>query len=238
MTSDVKPVRARRGRVLKWLAIGTVAFFGLIFLSGLTALRYLSPVLSFDEKSGRIVALGGLIELDEELNQMHLGNMQLPRGLQQESTEYSGEQELSPGRVEKIRVPFNTAKLEVTGTNEKAVRWKCRSMGAGPQPTIAAGVLNFNLDGLNLAKCSIAIPLGLVAEFVGINGQLNVKDPSDSMTISLVNGKVNIQLDPTLVYDVDVNVKNGLADFFPRSSDKKAIKLSVDVVNGLVKQDL
>jgi len=191
-----------RKRWFKWLAIGTVLLFALIFA-------------------------GGVLTMRKQIHQV----------LSDHDIQTSGEEDLDAGRIQLIKVPFNTAKLEVLVSASKKVSWSCRSVGNAPHPTMEAGVLNFNLDSLNLANCTIAIPLGLAAEFSGVNGHMDVRSPSDTMKISLVNGKVNIKLDPRRVYDVDVKVKNGLSDFFPRSSDKRAVRMRVNVVNGLVKQE-
>ena len=65
---------------------------------------------------------------------------------------------------------------------------------------------------------------------------LDVDDPG-AMNIKVTNGKVNIKSYASKVYDFEINVINGMHDNFPRSQDKTAVKVKVDLVNGVVKKD-
>jgi hypothetical protein len=219
-----KGLRSRRssGKWFKWLAVGTVALFALILILGIKLFWRMTPL-------GQWGAF--------QLSQMRIGNMQADQVIGQEDTFLEGREDIVANSVRLLRVPFNTARLTILQTTDQVIHWNCRSRGGEFKPTVEAGVLNFNLDSLNLARCQISIPQGLITEFNGINGEMEIKNPSENMKITLINGKVNIQLDPEQTYDVDVKVKNGLKDFFPRSSKKTAVKLKVNVVNGLVKKD-
>ncbi|NJL25893.1 MAG: hypothetical protein HC902_12485 [Calothrix sp. SM1_5_4] len=66
---------------------------------------------------------------------------------------------------------------------------------------------------------------------------MDVKAPAAALDIELNNGKVNIKPDPALAYDFEVRVKNGLQDFFPRSSRGDALKVRVNVTNGMVRKE-
>lgn len=226
----------KSGRWLKWLAVGTVALFAFIFLSGLATIWYFSPLIKVDEKNGRVVLFGGLIDVNENLGHVKVGSIEVNEAIKDDGNVTSGE-ELAKN-VKLFKIPFNTAKLDILGTDGLNVKWSCKSVGtAAPKAEMEAGILSLNLDGLNLAKCTISIPRGMSTEFRGVNGHMDVISPHDAMKISLVNGKVNIKLDPARVYDFDINVKNGLQDFFPRSASKEAVRVKVDVVNGLVKKE-
>ncbi|MGZ3723688.1 MAG: hypothetical protein ACXVA9_12185, partial [Bdellovibrionales bacterium] len=154
-----------------------------------------------------------------------------------EGIHVSGEQDMTAKNIKMVRVPFNTAKLEINSSVDQVMRWECKATGnSSPKAAIEAGVMTLNLDSLNLAKCSISLPLGTATEFRGVNGQMNVKSPGDALDIELTNGKVDIHPDVSRVYDFEVKVKNGMQDSFPHSSAKGAVKIKVNVMNGLVKQ--
>lgn len=232
---SVKPPRT--GRWFKWLALGTVAFFAFIFIAGLSAIWYLSPLIQVDESSGRVRLLGGMIDVNEKLGHIKFGGLEINDAIK-DGFEISGEEDLTHQDIQLIKIPFNTARLNIEPDPGKLMRWKCSaSSNQSPKAELEAGVLSLNLDALNLAKCTIALPRGIATDFKGVNGQMQISAPSDAMNISLVNGKVNIRLDPSLIYDFQVKVKNGLQDFFPRSAKADAIKMKVDVVNGLVKKE-
>lgn len=220
----MKGLRASRnsGKWFKWLAIGTVALFAVILIAGIKLFWRIKPLAEWG---------------NFQLSQMRIGSMQMDRAISQNETTIEGKEDVVVKGIRTLKVPFNTARLTILQTTDKIIHWNCRSVGGELKPTIDAGILNFNLDTLNLARCQISIPQGLVAEFNGINGEMEIRHPSENMKVSLINGKVNIKLDPHQTYDVDVKIKNGLKDFFPRSKDKMAVKLKVDVVNGLVKKE-
>jgi len=227
---------SRRGPLFKWLAIGTVAFFGMIFVSAMMMIWYFSPVIQVDKEMGRVVLLGGLIDVNEKLGQVKVGDLVVNDAIT-DGVIVQGEEVMSAA-VRFLKIPFNTAKLDLSVSTDGRLTWNCRAASnASPEVAVVAGVMTLNLDKLNLAKCSVAIPSGLSTEVRGVNGHMDVNSPAGALDIALDNGKVNIHPDPKRVYDFDVKVKNGLKDFFPRSNDKTALKVKVNVINGLVKKE-
>lgn len=228
----------RTGRMFKWLAIGTVAFFGLIFAAALFAIWYLSPIVRIDEKRGHVSLFGGLIEVNEELGKVKIGDLTFSDNGIREDVVVRGEQNLDGLGIKLVRIPFNTARIVVNYSTDALLRWECRAAKeTGLVPETEAGVLTLNLDRLNLARCTLLLPKGAETQFRGVNGHMDVAKPLDDLDISLNNGKVNIHPDPEKAYDFDVHVKNGLKDFFPRSRDRQAVKVKVNVVNGTVKKE-
>ncbi|HMN67618.1 MAG TPA: hypothetical protein PKC28_03680 [Bdellovibrionales bacterium] len=232
-----RPVRNRPRRVLKWLAVGTVATFALIFFTGLTAIWYFSPLIKVDGEKGRVVLLGGLIDIDEEIGQVKVGDLVMNDALR-EGVKVQGEEDLAGKDVRVIKIPFNTAKLEILHALDQKLSWDCKAAGESqPEVAISAGILTLNLDRLNLARCAIRMPTGATAQFRGVNGHMQIESPRDNLDIQLDNGKVEIATDSSRAYDFEVKVKNGLQDFFPRSTAKNAVKVKVNVVNGVVKKE-
>lgn len=229
------PARTSR-KWVKRLAIGTVAFFALVFFAGMSAIWYFSPLVKVDEQRGRVVLLGGLIDVNEKIGKVKIGDMEV-NGSLNDDVEVKGEEEIT-GAVKTVKIPFNTAKLDLAPSSGTKITWDCRAASqAAPEVAVSAGVLTLNLDKLNIAKCTVSIPAGLFTEVRGVNGHMDVENPNGPLQITLDNGKVNIKPDPSKVYDFEVKVKNGLQDFFPRSNARDALKVKVNVVNGLVKKE-
>jgi hypothetical protein len=230
----------RSGKVFKWLAIGTVGFFALLFFGGIMAAIYLRPFVKVDGTNGEVKILGGLIDVNvkDDLGQVKIGEFTLSDKGIDGGAVIQGKEDISGKQVKIVRIPFNTAKLEIKYNTDSLLNWECKApSGSGVAPETQAGVLTLNLDKLNLAKCSISLPAGIEVQFRGVNGHMDVEHPSENVDIELNNGKVQIHPDPAVAYDFDVKVKNGLQDFFPRSKDKNAVKVKVSVVNGLVKKE-
>lgn len=237
-TKGVLPKRTNRSaRVLKWLAVGTVVFFGAVFILGITLVWYFSPIVKLDGERGRVTLLGGLIDVDENLGQVKIGNVVANEALH-EGLKVKGEEDLSNQHVERIKIPFNTARIKLKPAADRKLKWECKAAAHSPPSVdLHAGVLTLNLDVLNFAKCLIFVPAGPAVDIQGVNGQMEVESPQDHLNIAINNGRVKIKPDPSRVYDFEVKVKNGLQDFFPRSNSKEAVRVKVDVVNGLVKKE-
>jgi hypothetical protein len=220
----------------KWLAIGTVGFFAFIFLSGIAIVWYLSPIIKVDEKQGHVRLFGGLIDVKEDIGEIKIGDVEIND--LQDGHRSEGREDLTGKSIHTVKIPFNTAKIEIETNEDNVFSWKCKTTGnKAPEAQVSAGTLLFDLDSLNLVKCTIGIPAGLATEVKGVNGHMDVDYPSGNVDIALTNGKVNVHPDPAKVYDFEVKVKNGLQDFFPRSRDKNALKVKVSVVNGLVNKE-
>jgi hypothetical protein len=211
--------------MVKWLAIGTVTFFGLILFAGMSAIWYFSPINGASENAS-VVRLGGWTVGD--FASTHPAN---------DTVVVRGEKEML-GSVRALKIPFNTAKLDLAFAVGRKIAWDCRADSSKPpEVVVVAGVMTLNFDKLNLAKCTISIPLGISTQVRGVNGHMDVESPGGPLDIALDNGNVNIKTDPSKIYDFEVKVKNGLQDFFPRSLAKEALKVKVSVVNGLVKKE-
>ena len=233
----LQPRTSSGRRWLKWLAIGVAGCFAMLLITTMLGVWYLSPLVKVDENTGRVVLLGGLIDVNKRLDKVRIGGLEVSEDMKN-SVEVSGEEDLSDKNISVIKIPFNTAKLEVESSSDAIIKWDCKSPTMTSLKTeLAAGILTLNLDSLNLAKCEITLPAGIASEFHGVNGHMEVTKPEAPMDIALTNGKVNIQPDKSRVYDFEVHVKNGLQDFFPRANNPDAIKVRVSVVNGLVNKD-
>jgi hypothetical protein len=233
------PKPASGGQWFKWLAIATVAVCAMIFFSGMAVIWYFSPLIKVDEPHGRVSLFGGMIDVNEELGEVKVGNVRVKDAFNEHKVEVEGASDLSKLHVKLLRIPFNTAKLDLRSEEGTRLSWRCdtsHKMGE-TKVEVVSGVATLNLDALNLAKCLIRLPEGMATEIRGVNGHMDVEKPAGQLDIELSNGKVNIVADPKRTYDFDVNVKNGLQDFFPRSSAADAVKVKVSVTNGMVKKE-
>ncbi|MGE0525894.1 MAG: hypothetical protein AB7G93_17160 [Bdellovibrionales bacterium] len=227
----------RPTRWMRWVFVSVLAMFAFCFISAMILIWYLSPLISIDSERGRLVLLGGLVDVDEDLGRVKIGDLVVNNALKK-GVPIAGEQDLSGQDVKLIKIPFNTAKLALKSSPGARLSWNCRAAEARePQVTIDGGMLTLNLDAIQIARCAILLPSGPETRIEGVNGRLKVEGPRDDLSISLNNGKVQVEPDPSKVYDFEVSVKNGLQDFFPRSNRKDAVKVKINVVNGVVRKE-
>jgi hypothetical protein len=230
----------RTGSWFKYLAYGFLGFFGLIFLGVGLLIWHFTPLIKFDAKSSRMELLGGTIDIKNTDGKFKIGNVDINDFDRKGGKDnYSrGTAQLKVGTIRQIKIPFNTAKINIVSSDDSTFSWDCESSSpATTQPVIAAGVATLNLEVLKFANCELEIPKGIELAMNGVNGKVSIEEPQSAMTLDLVNGKVAITPDDDKEYNFDVNVKNGMADTFKKSQNPKAIKMKVSVVNGLINNE-
>ena len=149
-----------------------------------------------------------------------------------------GVRDLADSAITLIRIPFATAHLELHTGHTQRLAWSCDT-GAGAHAlrvVVEAGIATLNLEDLPMAKCLISLPVRTGVEIRGVNGHMQIERPSTDLDIMLNSGNVQIAADPKRAYDFDVQVKNGLQDFFPRSRNPDAVRVKVNLNTGSVKK--
>lgn len=245
---------------LKWIAISFAAMVAFVIISTIGTIWYFSPLVEVDEVAGRVKILGGWIDVNENTEEVKIGSSTIRGNISSDdggsieifgsdgedegmqinvgtAGKTIGEEDVAQKKVKTIKIPFNTAKLSLMTATGDIFKWDCKGMSAIPKAEIAAGVLTLDLNKANAAKCSLRIPAGVKTEIKGINGKMELKKPAGPMDIAVTNAKVEIDPDSSRVYDFEVKVTNGMHDAFERSEDKGALKVKVNVVNGVVTKE-
>jgi hypothetical protein len=242
-------------RWLRVMAVGLAGIFVLSLGSVLFAIWYFSPLLKVDEAKGRVTILGGLIDVNEQTGEVKVGPMHVKADLSEEEGELemstddislnlggaikvSGGEDLHDRKVTVLRIPFNNAKISVSPSQTSRFEWDCKNLTSGAPPvSVNAGVMTLDLEKVSVAKCAFKIPDGIKTEVHGVNGKIELSQPRADYDVKVTNGKVNINPDPSRVYDFEVKVTNGVHDHFTRSESREALKVKVDVLNGVVKKE-
>jgi hypothetical protein len=247
-TKGIAPVtQASRSwlRVVGWSVAGLFAF---CVVSVLFLLYMFSPLIQVDGASGSVRMLGGLINISgvEDLEQMGVDTTGLEDiniagfgldDLDGHEKQSGGEHLLPAGEPTKISIPFANAKIEIEPAAKDALTWDCKTAGPqSPELQIKDNEVELNLTALAAAKCKVQVPAAHDLQIHGQNGIIEVSEPSQNLDLSLSNGKVAILPKGATAYDFDVNVVNGRADKFLRSDDKQALRVKVNVINGVVKK--
>lgn len=232
---------------IKWIAISFASVTGLMVASVVAMIWYFSPLIHVDEEKGRVRILGGMIDVNEATGTVKIGSSTFSDGDSGsfkmsigdgDVSKTAGAEDLTGKKITLIKIPFNNAKLEINAVSEPAFKWECKNVG-GSNPPLSnqAGVMTLDLAVARMAKCELSVPKNIKIEVHGNNGSINIDEVASDMNIAVTNGKVNIKPDASKIYDFEVNVKNGKADTFPRSTDKMALKVKVDVTNGKVSKE-
>lgn len=227
------PGHESRSRWVRASAFATVGFFALVFMGGLAVIWRLSPLAP----ENGVGWWGPALRLDEPSGHVRvLDTMAAPTLV--ESPTVVGSRNLADLKIKKVRLPFQTGKLELKTSANAELKWSCQApLREEPRVEIADGTLTLDLGGSDVARCVIEVPADAKVEVRGVNGHLEVKRLVAALDVQLTNGRVSFDPDPARVSDVEVHVKNGLQDFFRRSSKPGAIKTKIVVTNGTVKKE-
>lgn len=235
VSKGISPVKPNKvGPLFKWLMVCAAIFCFMVVAAGVAVIWTVNSVVKVDGRNERVSLFNGLIDVDGKGGRVKIGSLDLEDLKDENRFHIKGVS--TTENVKLIKIPFNTAALEVRSTDDKEVRWDCHGAGTGKtvNGAVKAGVFTLDLENIPLAECEIALPAGIASQFSGVNGAMEVKRPQNPMEISMNNGNVNIQRDQSRVYDFEIKVKNGKQDEFPRSSDKSALKMKVNIANGAV----
>lgn len=227
----LKPGRPPKTPMVKWLTIGFLGTISICAAFILILLFKFTPLIKVDEEKGRVILLGGLIDVNENNSTL---KVQFDDGI---SKVFEGERDVK--RVDAIRIPFSNGKFELRSAIDRKLHWRCKVMGESPEPTVVEKerVLSLQLEQALGAKCEIDLPKGVPASVVGANGKLSIVRPGADLDVKLSNGKVSVQPDPAIRYKFDTSVMNGRTEAFESSDDKNAVAVKIAVMNGTISRD-
>lgn len=69
----LKPGKASRSPIVKWLTIGFLGTFGIFVVFVISILWFFSPILKIDEEQNRVEILGGMIDINGTEGSLKLG---------------------------------------------------------------------------------------------------------------------------------------------------------------------
>lgn len=233
----IKPGRPSRSPIVKWLTIGflgTVAIVALL-IGGL--IWKFTPLLKVDEKAGRVVLLGGLIDISENEGLLHIGGTTIHSD--DHAQVFEGSTTIDASKFDSIAVSFSNAKIETTSAHGSEFRWKCKFSGGKDAATITAEkrVFEMNLLKTSGAKCELQLPEKIPAKLSGANGKIEIAKPHAAIEAKLDNGLIGFTADSERHYRYDVKVSTGMSDAFESSNAKDAIDIKLHLTNGKIKRD-
>lgn len=230
----LKPGKAPRSPMLKWLTIGFLGTFAILMASVVFMITYFSPIISIDENEEQVRILGGLISVNGGSG----GGNHFDLDWNGRSTQESGSHALDPSQVDLVDVRFTNGKMDVRSGATDELAWDCWTVGPadGPSPEVKTDgrTAVLDLSGATMNKCAVTLPTGLKVRLVGSNGRLALERPRADTEVEMDNGKVEIELDPGRGYKFDLKLTNGRIDSFPSSDDPDAVRVKVTMDNGRI----
>lgn len=240
----IQPGKPSKSPIVKWLTIGFLGTFALSIFAAFLLIWKFSPLLSVNDETGRVVILGGLIDVNEKMGTLKIGDMEVNEdgNISGEFLTLSGEFDPTPSKLSAVHFDFSNGKAEFAPSSNKMIHWKCKHWGKANSAKIEPQGSQFHFDYSNAksVKCEIRIPQKLSLNIKGANGKVELEKIQSSTQIEIANGKVSIDPDSNISYQYDLQVNNGKIDSFPSSDpsdSRKRIKISVRMNNGKIQRE-
>lgn len=233
----LKPGRASRVPIVKWLVTGFLGTGALILAAIALVIWKFTPIIRVDDKNEHVTILGGLIDIDGKKGSFKVGDLNTQ--FDEKAQRMSGSKPLDPKKYDSVLVPFSNGRLVVRGAADGVFRWDCRLADAKDQPNLnfTDRAVTLDLSHASLADCELWIPKGVGLRAKGGNGRVKLLRPASLTVVDLGNGVVQIDPDPSLKYRYETRVVNGKSERFESSNDPNAVPIAVSIANGRIERE-
>jgi hypothetical protein len=226
----LRPAKPPISPVVKWIVLGGLGCLAL-FVVGIVALAFaFSPILKVSEKEGKVVLLGGLIDIDESKGSVKIGDAEFSAG---EDKHFSGEAAVGPKG--KVAVLLSNGRLTFKTAEGASLRWDCHGSekDADPEALLRDGVQTLDMMSLRCARCEISVPKGSPAQAELNNGRISLDHPLFDVNAKLDNGRISIEAAEDVRYAYDFKINNGRADQATSAADPE-YRIRAEVGNGKI----
>jgi hypothetical protein len=226
------PARTLEQSVFFILGIGFLTFTLLI-----SALWWkFTPI--FTVKDDRVQILGGLIDIDQQLGQVKIGD-DYEYSDSQFKNVFEGSYEIPPDLVEDVQIEFDRGQMEITYSSDEKIVWNCRVTAEPSEGFIRQekDLVVMNLKSVGGTDCSIKVPGRLKYTITGDAGKIDIIAPVNDTFVQLGNGLVEISPDSENNYRFDLKVGQGIVGpEFSQLSQDEGIEIKVELGNGKIQK--
>lgn len=194
-----------------------------------------TPIYSND--NNRVQILGGLIDIDNQLGQVKVGDNYEFSDSQFKNV-FEGSYEV-PEEVEDVIVGFERGQMQITYTPDQRISWNCKVTDEPSDRFIKQDkeALEIDLRGPKGMDCIFKMPSKLKYTINGDAGKVDLVAPANDTFVQLGSGLVEVAPDSELSYRYDVKVGQGqVQGDFDMASKEGGIEIKVDVGTGNVQK--
>jgi hypothetical protein len=226
----LKPAKPPISPVVKWIVLGGLGCLALSVAALVALAFFFSPLLKVSEDEGKVVLLGGLIDIDEGKGKVKIGDAEFSGG---ENKHFEGEASVASGG--KVAILLSNGRLAFTTAAGPKLRWDCHSHedDAAPELTVQNGVQVLDMKNLRGARCEIAVPKASPLNAEADNGRISFEQPLYDVTAKLDNGRISVAAAKGTRYAYDFKIGNGRADE-ATSDPAPEYRIRAEVGNGKI----
>ena len=172
----LKPQKAPKHPIVKWLIIGFLGTLSICVFFVLIIIWKFTPIIKVDEEKGRVIILGGLIDVNEKAGHVKVGSISVNDDSEDE--QISGSVDIDIKKAPKIEVLFANGKMGFENSHNNQLVWKCHGANSENVMENEKGLTRLNFKKVANVKCAVDIPKGIYLIVDGGNGKTDFEEPS------------------------------------------------------------
>lgn len=257
LAKGVKPIPPKRHKWLKALTLTTVAVLSLAIIAVVLVIKSFTPLISVNEKTGRVVILGGMIDIDESAGKVSLGKGLID--IQDDDGDFIKNFEVnfksSSQKIEGLRpvnkdqevlIDASNTKMAFQPSKDENLYYRCKGVGGDPQFNTKDFIyedkakdnkLVFHFKGSPLAnnKCVFEVPRDIPLNVDIDNGKIRFQELAQQLHVKMNNGKIEFISHPSAKYQIQAKVNNGVVYGEENlSQDPSGYPIDIQVNNGVI----
>lgn len=237
LNKGLKLFKPEKHPFLKWLGIMFITCFSLFILAvGLVVWKF-TPIFEVDEKEGRVVVLGGLLDINRNSGKVKIMD-QYHFTENNYSNQFDGTIDFPKEETDELVFNFKSGLFNFTTSEDEKLSWNCK-LDSPPTENFlnqSDETVEIDLEEYEGANCDIKVPSGIKLTIDGKDANISFTDTEYDLYLEMENGQVTFTSNPEVDYNYDINVKNGVSDTFTSSEKPDAYEIKIYLDNGLVKQ--
>lgn len=218
----------------KFFMKGTLimSFVSVIFVSFLV--WKFTPLFHVDEKTNRIVILGGLIDINGEAGKVKVFD-QYQYSDSNFSDDFTANFTLNEEQDEVI-LEFQSGSFQLSTSAGSSFNLDCK-LASPPDKKIISekdDFIKIDLTQIQGSSCKLEVPEDKKITLEGEDAEIKLISPRFNSYTEITNGKVAITPAIETDYQFDLEVKEGYLGEFESSDDPEAFEIRVQIDNGSI----
>lgn len=217
----------------KWFFIFTVG--GSIIMIATVSFFFskITPIIKVDEESGRVIMLGGLIDINGNIGSVKVGD-QFDMDMKAKHI-FNGKIDSVQQNINEVSLNFSNGKFVILKSEDHFIQWDCKLSEPPKDGQVKQDDKEYELNFKKLegVQCDLKLPTTVKLDLEGANGNVSARRPDFPVDIKMDNGIITFHVDPTLDYDFNNKVINGTNLIFT-SSVPGGIEVDLKLKNGTI----
>lgn len=185
----------------KWIFISILTSLVLSVIWISIMIEKYTPILSVDEKKGKILILGGMVDLDANQGSVKV-DYQYDSNLNTQNT-YKGSQIIEDLR--QALISFDTSKSTIKFTNAESITWECKVVEDIKTSLVEIDKkrIHLNFYDLSPSECSIDVPQGLELRLEANVGNIELENINTHFSVKMKQGVLTVSTEQKIKLSQD-----------------------------------